>query len=109
MKVGLSNFSLHEISFYLLYHNSVICLALSSNIYCALRPRAVQENPCSSVQDVVGFPSLGITESLIPAHLTILDENECYSSSLGSDEKSITLCLDQWFWLSLPLSLNPDE
>ena len=34
------------------------------------------ENPCSSVQYGVGFPSLGITEGLIPAHLTMLDEKE---------------------------------
>ena len=59
---------------------------------------------------------LGITERLIPAHLTKLDEKECYSSHLsmgfprdfpratpsanpyaipGSDEKSIKLRWDQ--------------
>ena len=43
---------------------------------------------CSSVRDGVGFPSLGITERLIPAHLTMLDEKGCYSShrSLGGEE-----------------------
>ena len=42
------------------------------------------ENPCSSVQDGVGFPSPGITERLIPAHLTMFNEKECYSSYLSS-------------------------
>ena len=37
------------------------------------------ENLCSSVQYGVGFPSLGITERLIPAHLTMLDEKEYYT------------------------------
>ena len=37
------------------------------------------ENLCSSVRDGVGFPSLGITERLIPAHLTMLDEKEYYT------------------------------
>ena len=35
------------------------------------------ENLCSSERDGVGFPSLGITERLIPADLTMLDEKEC--------------------------------
>jgi hypothetical protein len=34
------------------------------------------ENPYTSVQDGVGFPSPGITERLIPAHLIMLDEKE---------------------------------
>ena len=38
------------------------------------------ENLCSSERDGIGFPSLEITERLIPAHLTMLDEKECYSS-----------------------------
>ena len=42
------------------------------------------ENLCSSVQDGVGFPSLEINEWLIPAHLTMLDEKECFSSHLSS-------------------------
>jgi hypothetical protein len=41
------------------------------------------ENLCSSEQYGVGFPSLGIAERLIPAHLTILDEKECLSSHLS--------------------------
>ena len=41
-------------------------------------------NPCSSLRDGAGFPLLGITERLIPAHLTMLDEKECYSSYLNS-------------------------
>ena len=68
------------------------------------------ENPCSSVRDGAGFPSLEINERLIPAHLTMLDEKECFSSHLSSgwhgfprkthaiprsDEKSTTLRLDQ--------------
>ena len=42
------------------------------------------ENPCSSERDGIGFPSLKINERLIPAHLTMLDEKECYSSHLSS-------------------------
>ena len=42
------------------------------------------ENPCNSVQDSVGFPVPGITERLNPAHLTMLDEKEWYSSHLSS-------------------------
>ena len=50
-------------------------------------------------RDGVGFLSLGITERLIPVHLTMLDEKECISSHLSSgwhviprsDEKSIKL------------------
>ena len=42
------------------------------------------ENPCSSEQYGVGFPSLGITKRLIPARLPMLDEKECYSSHLSS-------------------------
>jgi hypothetical protein len=41
------------------------------------------EDPFSSEQYGVGFPSLGITEILIPAHLSMLDEKECFSSELG--------------------------
>ena len=53
------------------------------------------ENPYSQVRDGVGFPLIGITERLIPANLTMLDEKECYSSHLSSGEKSITLRSDQ--------------
>ena len=42
------------------------------------------ENPCSSVRDIVSCLSLGVTERLIPAHLTILYEKEWYSSHLSS-------------------------
>jgi hypothetical protein len=42
---------------------------------CTSLPDGV-ENLCSSVQDGVGFPSLGIIERLISAHLTMLDEKE---------------------------------
>ena len=42
------------------------------------------ENPCSSEQYGVGFPSLGNTTRLIPARLSMLDEKECYSSHLSS-------------------------
>ena len=63
------------------------------------------ENPCCSVRDGVGFPSLKINERLIPAHLTMLDEKECYSSHLSSgwhgfsslDEKSTTLPQANYF------------
>ena len=64
------------------------------------------------MQDGVGFPLLGITERLIPAHLTMLEEKECYSSHLSmgfpweipqkthaiprSDEESITLRSEPW-------------
>ena len=41
------------------------------------------ENPCSSEQYGVGFPSLGITERSIPAHLSMLNEKECFSSHLS--------------------------
>ena len=49
---------------------------------CCLQSDGV-ENPCSSVQDGVGFLSPGITERLIPAHLTMLYGKECYSSHLS--------------------------
>ena len=42
------------------------------------------ENPCCSEQYGVGFPSLGITKRLIPAHLSMLDEKECFSSFLSA-------------------------
>jgi hypothetical protein len=38
------------------------------------------ENPCSLSQYGMGFPSLWITERLIPAHLFMLDEKECFFS-----------------------------
>ena len=42
------------------------------------------ENLCSSVRDGVGIPSLENNERLIPAHLSMLDEKECFSSNLSS-------------------------
>ena len=41
------------------------------------------DNPCSSEKYGVGSPSLEITERLIQAHLSMLDEKECFSSELG--------------------------
>ena len=37
------------------------------------------ENASGSVLDGIGFLLLGITERLIPAHLTMLDEKEYYT------------------------------
>ena len=34
----------------------------------------LRDNPCSSLRNGVGFPSLGITKRLIPSHLTMLDD-----------------------------------
>ena len=45
--------------------------------------RSSSINPCSSLQNTAGFPLLGITERLIPAHLTMLDEEECYEPEPG--------------------------
>ena len=69
------------------------------------------ENPCNSVQDGIGFPSPGITERLIPAHLTMLDEKECYShlssgwhgfSSLRWEEYYIPLFLFHDYFIPFP-------
>ena len=62
---------------------------IKSNIYirrdnqCSSLQSGV-ENLCCSEQDSVGIPSLKINERLIPAHLSMLDEKECYSSHLSS-------------------------
>ena len=44
-------------------------------LYCLKKASIV--HPCSA-QDGVGFPSLGIAERLIPAHLSMLHEKEEY-------------------------------
>ena len=62
-------------AFLLIYHG------LRDNPCSSLRNGV--ENPCSSVQDGVVLLSLGITVRLIPAHLTMFDEKECYSSHLN--------------------------
>ena len=61
--------------------------------------RSSSINPCSSLQNTAGFPLLGITERLIPAHLTMLDEKECYSSYLASHPPVWSSSGDRgWTW-----------
>ena len=64
------------------------------------------ENPCSSVHDGVGFPSLEINEKSIPSRLFLLDEKECFSSHLTSGNPCHpSLRWEEYYTLTAPCSV----